>query len=106
MRSRRRGPAWRRAILRTLRLLGAQDRRTVAARPVRTRPPAWAGIARGRARRRIRDDRAVRRLGAENQGIAREEGTAASAARGLKRTPSCRIAERYHTVLRVRASAA
>ena len=53
-------PARRRALLRPLRLFGREDRRTVAARPVRARPPARARAARGRARRRLGHDHADR----------------------------------------------
>ena len=48
----------------------AQDRRAVAARPVRARPPARPRTARGRARRRRGHDRAVRRGGAERKAAA------------------------------------
>ena len=58
------------ALLRPLRLLRSQDRRAVAAGPVRTRPPARPRTARGRARRRRRHDRAVGRSGAERKAAA------------------------------------
>src|SRR6266403_1031147 len=50
--------ARRRALLRPLRLLGAEDRRIAAARSVRARPPARSRTARGRARWRLGNDRA------------------------------------------------
>jgi predicted N-acetyltransferase YhbS len=43
------------------------------------------GIARGRARRRLRHDRAVRRGAAQGEGNPREEGSFVRAAGGLKR---------------------
>ena len=72
-------PARRRALLRPLRLLAGQDRRTVAARPVRARPPARPRTARRRARRRPGDDLANRRRGVKSS------GSPSGAARGLNR---------------------
>ena len=73
-RPRRGDPARRRALLRPLRLLGREDRRTGAARPVRARPPARPRIPRGRARRRLGHDRADRCAAAQAQGSPCPEG--------------------------------
>ena len=70
-------PARRRALLCPLRLLGAQDRRTVAARPVRARPPARPRTARRRARRRLGHDRADRQR--------RHSASARAAAQSLRK---------------------
>ena len=61
---------------------GAQDRRTVAARPVRARPPARPRTAPGRARRRLGHDRADGRRDAKASN-SRKKAAATSAAGGL-----------------------
>src|SRR5438874_2220723 len=62
-----------------------------------------SAVARGRARRRLGDDRADRRAGAEDQGFARE-GVAARS-RGLT-APPCKRAFRHQPTPRVPVSAA